>query len=68
MSKTKKILIIVGIILLLLIGGIAAVFLSTGKTLSTYKSFDFSNIDISGATYSSNVIKVAVYNALTEPE
>jgi uncharacterized protein with FMN-binding domain len=130
MSKAKKAIIIISCVLIVAIAGIVILIFSIGKTLSTYKSFDYSRLDlasvedgtytgsedggmvsatvevtvknhiitdvtilshkngkgkpaevivndivannslevdsISGATFSSNVIKKAVYNALTD--
>jgi len=130
MSKTKKRLIIFGIIIAVIIVGIIILFVNMEKSTSTYKDFDFGNIDltsiedgtytgsedggivkasvevtvkdhtitqikilshdcgkgkpaeiivddiveknslavdtVSGATYSSNVIKMAVFNALSK--
>lgn len=132
MSGIKKVLLILGIVILLMTGGIIAMLLSFNKTSSVYNNFDFSNLDltsiddgtyigmedgkmvkasvevtvkdhditqitilshdcgkgkpaeaivqkiteddsllvdtVSGATYSSNVIKMAVYHALTSEQ
>ena len=46
MSKAKKIVIIIGCVFIVILIGIIAMFISSGKEVSYYKHFDFGSLDL----------------------